>query len=147
MIPAFNEDGRLPPGIHDASWDEFVARFGHTEHRRGLIGGLAQALLSLRRAGCRVVYLDGSFVTDKDIPNDYDGCWDVGGVDPSLLDPVLLQFDNWRAAQKAKFGGELFPAQGTEGGTGRVWLDFFQVDKDTGSAKGVVAIDLGSLPT
>jgi hypothetical protein len=90
-------------------------------------------------------YIDGSFVTSKDYPGDFDGCWDVTGVDPAKLDPVLLDFDNARAAQKARFSGELFPAQTPEGLSGRTFIEFFQLDKDTGMQKGIVAIDLGRL--
>ena len=47
------------------------------------------------------------------------------GVDPDQLDPILLTFDRGRAAQKAKYPGELFPAQFTEGGSGMTFLNFF----------------------
>ena len=57
---------------------------------------------SLRLAGCRTVYIDGSFVTNKEIPNDFDACWEEAGVAPELLDPVLLRFDAGRAEQKAR---------------------------------------------
>jgi hypothetical protein len=50
-----------------------------------------------------------------------------------------------RAAQKAKYRGEFFPANMTEGGSGGTFLSFFQIDRDTGDAKGIVRIDLGSL--
>jgi hypothetical protein len=86
--------------------------------------------------------VDGSFVTNKPHPGDFDGCWDVDGVDPDRLDSVLLVFDNRRAAQKAKYGGEMFPAQLNEGATGQTFLEFFQVDKATGRAKGIVQLDL-----
>jgi len=33
---------------------------------------------------------------------DFDACWEAGGVDPAVLDPVLLDFSALRAAQKAK---------------------------------------------
>ena len=65
---------------------------------------------SLRRAGCRIFYIDGSFVTSKESPNDFDACWEEAGVEPELLDPVLLRFDAGRAEQKARYLGELFPA-------------------------------------
>ena len=68
------------------------------------------AIDSLRRAGCRTVYVDGRFVTDKEVPNDFDVCWEEAGAVPELLDPVLLRFDAGRAAQKARYLGELFPA-------------------------------------
>jgi hypothetical protein len=60
------------------------------------------------------------------------------------LDPVLLTFDNKRVAQKIKYFGELFPANCCEQGTGKTWLGFFQVDKDTGNSKGIIGINLGS---
>lgn len=88
------------------------------------------------------VYIDGSFVTTKEIPADFDGCWDLEGVDISLLDPVLLDFDSGRLTQKAKYGGELFPAQFTENGAGKTFLEFFKSDKETGDAKGIVAFNL-----
>lgn len=143
MIPAFNSDGNLPPGVHWTTWQEFANRFGITPYRQRLLKGLESALDSLSKANCQFVYIDGSFVTEKENPNDYDGCWDITGVDPDLLDPILLNFDNERAAQKIKYLGELFPAQTLEGITGKTFLSFFQVDKNTGNPKGIVAIDLG----
>ncbi len=55
------------------------------------------------------MWLDGSFVTAKDEQADFDACWDPDGVDLDTLDPVLLDLSRGRAAQKARFGGELFP--------------------------------------
>ena len=102
-------------------------------------------LANFRAAGCSTAYLDGSFVTSKERPRDYDGCWDIRGVDENLVDPVLLDLSDGRAAQKAKYGGAFFPAQLPEGLTGRLFLDFFQSDPDTGNAKGVVKLDLRRL--
>ena len=107
------------------------------------MAGFRAALENLKSAGCRTVYLDGSFVTIKVIPNDYDACWDEDGVDPVLLDPVLLTFDAGRAAQKARYMGELFPASIIANADGLSFLDFFQTDKETGNPKGIIAIDLG----
>ena len=95
--------------------------------------------------GCSTVYLDGSFVSAKLIPGDFDACWDESGVDVASIDPVLLDFAGGRANQKAKFGGELFPASLNADGLGTLFLEFFQIDKDTGSQKGIVALDLGGL--
>lgn len=142
MLPPFTKKGLLPKGIHRASWPQFAERFGTTPHRRKLLKGLKASMSSLRAAGCKLAFIDGSFVTAKPQPGDFDGCWDIDGVDPELLDPILLTFDAGSAAQKAKYGGELFPAQMDEGGSGLTFLDFFQIDKETGAAKGIVAIDL-----
>ena len=145
MIPAFEANGNLPPGIHSATWDEIVDRFGGTHWRRQLIAGLRSAVESLQRAGCQTVYLNGSFVTSKLVPGDYDACWEEAGVDPFKLDPVLLTFDKGRATQKAKFGGELFPASARASLHGNIFLDFFQTDKDTGRRKGVIALNIGEM--
>ncbi len=106
------------------------------------MAGLWEAVGELKHAGCSLVYLDGSFVTKADQPGDFDACWDVTGVDPEGLSAVFFQFDNGRAAQKARFFGEFFPAQLPEGGTGKTFLNFFQIDKSTGDPKGIVGIDL-----
>lgn len=111
MIPPFNLNGKLPPGIHFCSWEEFVARFGSTQHRLNLIAGLKIAMEQLRIAGCSTVYVDGSFVTNKLIPGDFDACWSASNVDMNKLisiAPILLKFDAKRAAQKAEYGGEFF---------------------------------------
>ena len=91
----------------------------------------------------RLVYLDGSFVTRKQHPGDFDACWDVQNVDDAKLDPVFWNFSRGRAAQKQRFLGELFPAQLPEGATGKAFVDFFQVNKASGQPKGILAIRLG----
>lgn len=76
MIPDFvGSEGYLPPGEHLATWDEVTERFSETEKRRELIKGLKAALDNLRAAGCKTAYIDGSFVTRKRNPNDFDACW------------------------------------------------------------------------
>jgi hypothetical protein len=145
MLPdADPSSGYLPPGVHDALWSEVAPRFGVNSHRTRLVGGLLAALRNLASAGCRSVLLDGSFVSQKDLPEDYDGAWDTKGVDPHLLDPVLLDFSNARAAMKSKYLGELFPATAAAA-PGILYRDFFMKDRN-GVPKGVVNIDLGSLP-
>jgi hypothetical protein len=146
MIPAYDEDGNLPPGIHEATWDEVAARFGSNPRRLKLLAGLKRALDSLRAAGCRRAYVNGSFVTAKEDPGDFDVCWEASGVDPGALDPALLDFSNRRAAQKAKYGGELFPAEFAADLAGTRFLDYFQQDQRTGKPKGIIAHDLGDLP-
>ena len=109
------------------------------------MAGLRAALDNLKAAGCRTVYVDGSFVTSKEVPNDFDACWEEAGVEPAVLDPVLLTFDPGRATQKSKYMGELFPASIPADPEGLSFLEFFQTDKESGRPKGIVAIDLGDL--
>lgn len=144
MLPAFDEGGNLPPGLHRAGWTEFVQRLGCAEHRLALIAGMAGALASLGRAGCPAVYIDGIFVAARRRPADYDGCWDDTGVNTGLLDPVLLNLRSQRRAQKAKYRGELFPASLPARPDGPPYKEFFQLDRD-GEYKGIVEIDPGDL--
>src|SRR6266542_2997918 len=147
MIPPFEPTtDNLPPGEHEAAWDEILARYGYTPHRLALLAGLKAALDALRAAGCRRAYIDGSFVTAEEAPGDFDGCWEVDGVDLARLDPVLKTFANLRAAQKRKYGGELFPADAPADLDGTNFLNFFQRDRATGAPKGILAIDLVGLP-
>jgi hypothetical protein len=73
MIPGFNEDGYLPPGIHAATLDEISARFGQeSELREVQIQSLHWLVDLARRAGVQKIVVNGSFVTDKLEPNDVD---------------------------------------------------------------------------
>lgn len=138
LIPEFDAKGLLPQGIHRANWQEITKRFGGNRQRRQLLTGLKEALDLLKDAGCSRVYLDGSFVTGKELPNDIDVCWDVHGVDPMALDSVFFDFAHGRAAQKARFGTEFFPAQAPQ--RLKTFLDFFQIDKETGAPKGIIEL-------
>ena len=142
MIPEWSTNGDLPPGVHFATWAEIEELLAFNPRRRRLLAGFRQACELLRKAGCRLVYLDGSFVTTKENPGDFDACWDIQHVDEAALDPVFWDFSQGRAAQKRRFLGEFFPAQLPEGATGRAFVDFFQVNKLTGESKGIVAIRL-----
>jgi hypothetical protein len=145
MIPSFDAAGNLPAGIHLPTWGEFLARFGCSPYRQRLAGGLLAAITVLHDVGCRRLYVDGSFVTGEVFPNDYDAAWDPSGVDLPLLlarEPVFFDFSNFRAAQKAKFFGEFFPASSPANRAGSTFLEFFQIDKNTGNPKGIIALNL-----
>lgn len=114
-------------------------RSAHNPVRRRLFEAFSTAYLSLTGAGCSSVYLDGSYVTDKPLPRDFDACWDPTGVDPSMLDPVLLDFADGRRRQKETFGGELFPSRPAADGT-IPFVVFFSVDRETGRPKGLVRL-------
>ena len=136
----------LPVGIHHASLSAVADRFASTARRRRLFSGLVQASRNLAQAGCKRLFLDGSFVTDKPWPGDYDACWDPCGVNDQLMDPVFSIFAEGRAAQKAKFNGEFFPSTDRADAAGRTFVDFFQIEKFSGLQKGIVLIDLANDP-
>ena len=129
MLPPFNEMGYLPPGIYEVTWTEFVDRFGFNSHRQNILAGLQSALLLLAQANCQRVYLGGSFVSSKQYPNDFDGCYDDMNIDYDLLDPI---FDEELTAQQERFGGELLGDP--------VFQGFLQTDRD-GVSRGIIALD------
>ncbi|MDE0045796.1 MAG: hypothetical protein OXU19_08030 [bacterium] len=145
MIPDLDPNtGYLPPGIHRASWCDVVGRFGGNSHRERLVEALLSACRSLAAAGCTELLLDGSFVTAKALPEDHDAAWETAGVDPDRLDPVLLDVKRPRTAMKERYLGDLFPAS-AHAAPGVLFRDFFMADRN-GVEKGVVLVDLGSLP-
>ena len=145
MIPNFDENDNLPLGVHFCEWEEFIDRFGTTPHRLKLIGGLKMAMEQLKAAGCPTIFIDGSFVTSKQKPGDFDACWEDNGVNVNYLKsiaPTLYNFTLRRAEQKAKYRGEIFPSNYRANDSGTAYIDFFQFDTRTNTRKGIIAIDL-----
>jgi hypothetical protein len=145
-LPTFDTHGNLPAGIHLATWQEVEKTLAFNPRRRELLSGLKLACESLKQVGCPRIYIGGSFATNKEFPGDFDVCWADETVDLEKLaeiDPVLLDFKNQRAAQKAKYGGELFLASDiADLDSFEDYLSFFQKDKVSGNTKGIIAIDL-----
>jgi len=130
-IPSFDANGNLPPGIYCVSLQEIEDHFTWNPTRRRLFRGLKAAIANLAGAGVRYVWVNGSFVTSKDKPNDIDGCWEYEPslVDVDKLDPVFLDPVDPRGATEKKYGLDFFIA-----GTpifevkGAPVEEFFQVD-------------------
>ncbi|WP_142383765.1 DUF6932 family protein [Peribacillus deserti] len=152
----FNEKGNLVPGIHELNWGQFTDYYGYNERRKLLLTGLEKGIKLLKKAGCEKVYVDGSFVSIKEFPNDFEVCWEEKGVHLKQLkqiEPLFFIFKQKRKAQKAKYMGEFFPANRVRPmyhrTIGRVrkmrYLDFFQTDKRTDEPKGIIAIDLRTI--
>ncbi|MDF5720895.1 MAG: hypothetical protein PUP91_10520 [Rhizonema sp. PD37] len=99
-------------------------------------------MAQLKAAGCRRAYINGSFVTHKLVPEDFDMCWDRDDVDINCLRqkaPIILNFYE-KETQKAKYKGEIYPSdQPIDEST--MSIDFFQRDREQ-NRKGIIAIDL-----
>jgi hypothetical protein len=142
MVPNFNSDGLLPEGIYDCTLEEFEKRFTNYFDRRKLYEkGIIPLMADLRAIACKSLYLDGSYVTNKIIPNDFDACWDNRGLNlaevkqkfPFLWNPIF---------SKKKYGGDVFPAFIKETRSGILFIDFFQTHKMTGLKKGIIKLNL-----
>lgn len=130
----------LPPGIHDATMQEVYDRYVLNEKRKQLFEGFERAIKNIFAAGSPQVYLDGSYVTAKPEPGDYDALWDRRFVNPYLLDPLFIELRFGTNRQKAKYLGEFFPSAAVETKSGKPFLEFFMTDQITGAKKGIIRI-------
>jgi hypothetical protein len=75
-IPPLNNDGLLPPGVHDSTLDELRERFGQfqtTDRRYRLYEQFERYVKELQGTGSiMAIIVDGSFVTSRSDPNDID---------------------------------------------------------------------------
>jgi hypothetical protein len=73
-LPAFNEFGDLPEGIHPASLAEVVARFGSGTAQRIAVTGRLHRIHQLAAATGQLdrLMIFGSYVSDVSEPNDID---------------------------------------------------------------------------
>ena len=142
-IPDFNAKGELPAGEHNATLDDIEVRYGRASRRRkALMNGLRQAADKLAKAGVKTIWVNGSFITAKENPNDIDGCWAYNdAVDIRALEDDFLSLDSRRIV-KNRYGLDFFIAQLIEADSGKPFPLFFQVNRD-GEAKGIVVVDLG----
>lgn len=145
-IPDFDVHGNLPPGEHQVSWAEFVAKFGHNDHRTAILDSIAAWLVHIQAAGCRTAWIDGSFVCEKEFPADFDACWDVTGVDAGLIDPVLLDISSIKgmSAIRSLYGGDIRPDRASPPASIVSYLQFFQRDR-LRRPKGIIRLDVRGL--
>ncbi len=150
-IPDLVNGGELPAGVHIATIEEVAERFGASSDRRKLLmNGLVSAILQFKQVAVKKIFVDGSFTTDRENPNDIDGCWATAGVDESklhLLDKdfwdfeTVQDFNRSRSEIKRKYGLDFFIAEHIEGSSGKPFPAFFQTNRD-GKEKGIIQVNL-----
>lgn len=142
-LPAYTSDGFLPPGIHKTTWAEFAERYGGSPRRQELLRNMEMLMRELRKhEGGDRVFVGGSFVTNKPVPNDFDMTWRVSGQQLGVLQkksPILTN----RTLQKDTLGGQLMATYPNSPGDGV--LGFLQKSR-ANRPIGVVEIELSSLP-
>jgi hypothetical protein len=142
-LPEFNETGDLPNGVHEASLDETIARFETGSDRRKLI---ARRLERIHRIASQTGHLArfvvfGSFVTDKQEPNDVDvfmimdDNFDLGSL---VGEPRILFVDHGTAQDH--FGASVFWMRRMAAiGGEQAAIEDWQIKRD-GTERGIVEI-------
>lgn len=109
-IPQLNENGELPKGVHQATLDDVVARFGgSTERRRAATAGL-QRIHDLAATTGKLdrIIIFGSFVTAKPEPNDVDVVLVmIDDFEVAKCDATTRKLFDHEAAQR-EFGASIF---------------------------------------
>lgn len=144
-IPETDANGNLPPGVHDATLDEVIERYGTGVRREKITTGLRVVVLSLRRLHVTEIWVDGSYVTDKLRPGD---------VDVIFSPPIPTDYGKWgilepdpqkRLQLKKQYRVDLLPSQAV---SDNFWrqpiLNHFQIDKRDGSPKGIIRLVEGA---
>jgi hypothetical protein len=147
VLPEFDIDGDLPPGIHQATVDEIerrLARFVVSDRRISLFTRFKQLVAMIRSSGIvdRLV-IGGSFVTSKAEPNDIDvviilsSDVDFGALTPSQY--TVADRDGWRRVLKT----DALDVLTVRNGTTRMdlVLEFFQCRRENKQV-GVVEVKL-----
>ncbi|NUM77757.1 hypothetical protein HUU40_25625 [candidate division KSB1 bacterium] len=109
-LPNFNNQGELPEGVHSATIDEVIARFGvGTAERQAATAKLLEIYHIATSTGKldRLVIF-GSYVTTKPVPNDIDVVLILSDdFDLTTCDEeTRLLFDHQKAADE--FGASVF---------------------------------------
>ena len=147
-LPPFRDDGWLPEGHHETTWEEVITTFGGEpgSRRREVLTRLLQWRNATRTKGMSgSVILDGSFISEKAEPGDFDLIF----VYDEATEQIVAQDADARmllggARCKERFGGDVFSFWITNVRNNPTFCrtDGFDLEKVTQEPKGVVEVRL-----
>jgi len=148
VLPDFRDDGWLPTGHHAAIWQEVALRFGGEQdsRRAAVLFSLLQWRDAVRaKAMAGMVILDGSFVSRKEVPGDFDlvFLYDEAAEERVRADPEARALIDYQRCREMGFLGDIFalPASLQKFSPQLSGLSMFDFDRQ-GTAKGVVEVML-----
>ncbi|MCI0381275.1 MAG: hypothetical protein L0215_27130 [Gemmataceae bacterium] len=141
-MPAYNNDGDLPPGVHVAGLSDVLERFGHGSAQRCAVAErltrVYQLAVSTGHLARFVMF--GSFVTAKSDPNDIDivllmeDTFDLATV----TGEAAIVFQHMEA--DAHFGASVFWTRRSAAvGGEQAMVEYWQVRRE-GGRRGIVEI-------
>lgn len=140
MIPAFDQRGLLPPGLHDTSISEIRSTLGFTARRDGLVDGLERYIHVWDSSkSLDHLIIDGSFVTSKPEPCDIDMILvpHRRALFSSTFGDLAKALCYDRPFTKAEFGCEAFVVASSADLD--AWLNFFKCDRQ-GNVRGLLQL-------
>jgi hypothetical protein len=141
-LPAFNEEGDLPPGVHWATLSHVLERFGQGTARRRAVADRLNRIYQLTASTGQLArfVVFGSFITAKAEPNDVDIVLLMeDGFDlASVTGEAALIFQHMEA--DAHFGASVFwtKRSGAIGGE-QAMIEYWQVRRQ-GGRRGIIEI-------
>lgn len=144
MIPGFNKDGNLPEGIYLAGEEEFLDRFTTDSSRRKWLGQRLKEIFTLAKLteNLKRIFVWGSFVSNKESPNDIDMLL-LMAEDFQLEnapEECRISFDYTMA--RVRFHVDIFWSKASiSEDTLSLWLDTYQTAKDF-RRRGIVEVKL-----
>jgi predicted nucleotidyltransferase len=140
-IPPFTVTGDLPPGVHRATLAETVERFGRGSFQRQVLAQRLERIHQLaHEAGhVRRFVVFGSFVTNKQDPNDVDIFMIVeDAFEPPVLGEARFVFEH--TAAQDRLGASIFwMRQRATFGREQAFMEEWQATREEGQ-RGIVEI-------
>jgi len=141
-LPPFTESGDLPLGVHTASLNEVLNRFGVGTGQRKAVGIRLERIYHVAQATGHLArfVIFGSFITNKPEPNDVDVFLLMEDTfDASrLIGETQILFDH--AAAQALFGASVFWLRRSAALQGEQrTIEYWQVKRGSGR-RGIVEI-------
>ena len=123
MIPAFTSNGLLPAGVHVCNLADIPAIFCGNLHRTDLFTNLQLCLADMKAAQLSgKVVINGSFVTDKEIPNDVELTLDARATSDQDKFRAFMYFQQKHGYAKAAWKVDWYPTLDA----GNNFVTFFQ---------------------
>lgn len=142
----------LPPGFHDLTLDEveqqLVTSFPNPTARRELFSRFLILCSIINRWGVQVtLWLNGSFVSEKENPDDIDVALLYDGILDRSMSPAnkseLQDLRNNRMLTKLRYGCDFYVLDAEDFHDKAYWRGVFGFDKDD-APKGIIRLTLGA---
>lgn len=135
----FDRNGNLKETI-SVTLRQFEKIFGTNESRREKLKDLIYFLRLLWNLGCKEVYIAGSYITQKKLPNDIDVCVDMTYINFEMLKKAKPEFLSDRGIEKIRKEHKIHFVLFFDFASYEL-LEFFRKDRDD-NLRGLVKINL-----